>query len=68
MVDYQPLTATSGNLIGLCPKCGATMYRRVNIARLHEVAGKLDVQFMPAQKHKDESGPFSVNSNFRTGV
>lgn len=68
MVDYQPLTATSGNLVGLCPKCGGTMYRRVSHARLAEAAGKLDIQFMQAREHIDESGPFSVNRDFSTGV
>ena len=68
MADYQPLTATSGNLVGLCPKCGGTMYRRVSHDRLAEAAGKLDIQFMQAREHIDESGPYSVNRDFSTGV
>lgn len=68
MADYQPLTATSGNLIGLCPQCTGTVYRRVSRARLAAAAGNLDVQFRPAREHIDESGQFSVNSDFKSGV
>ena len=45
MVDYQPLTATGGNLIGLCPNCNGMIYRRVSRARLDAVAGNLEVRF-----------------------
>ena len=68
MVDYQPLTATGGNLIGLCPRYGGTIYRRVSLARLGEAAGMLEVRFMPAQDYIDDNGSFSVNNDFKTGV
>jgi len=29
MIDYAPLAATSGNLIGLCSKCSGLMFRRI---------------------------------------
>jgi hypothetical protein len=32
MIDYAPLAATSGNLIGLCPKCSGLMFRRIKQA------------------------------------
>jgi hypothetical protein len=68
MADYQPLSVTSGNLIGLCPQCNGTIYRRVSRVRLAEAAGNLDVQIMPARERIDESGPFSVNSDFKKWV
>jgi hypothetical protein len=40
-VITQP--ATLGNLVGICPECEAMMYRRVNLARLEQVRGKLDI-------------------------
>ena len=43
MADYQPLTDTSGNLMGICPVCEAMMYRRVNLGRLEQVRGNLQV-------------------------
>jgi hypothetical protein len=32
MIDYAPLAATSGNLIGLCPKCSGLKFRRIKQA------------------------------------
>jgi hypothetical protein len=32
MIEYAPLAATSGNLIGLCPKCSGLMIRRIKEA------------------------------------
>jgi hypothetical protein len=43
MADYEPVTATLGNLIGVCSDCEAMMYRRVSLARLGQVRGKLDI-------------------------
>lgn len=68
MADYEPLTATTGNLIGLCPKCGGTMYRRVSRARLAAVTGNLEVRITRGRERIDESGNPSVNSDFKTGA
>ena len=43
MVDYLPRTATSGNLEGICPACGAMLYRSVSLAKLEEIRAGLDV-------------------------
>ena len=55
MADYQPLTATLGNLIGMCPACEAMMYRRVRLAQIEQVRGKLDFTLPQALPHIDES-------------
>ncbi len=68
MADYEPLTATGGNLIGLCPRCSGTMYRRVNRAKLAAVAGNLEVRFTRGLERIDESNNPSVNSDFKTGT
>ena len=62
MADYLPVTAMLGNLIGMCPACEAMMYRRVSLARLGEVRGKLDITLPQALSHIDESALPSVNS------
>lgn len=64
MADYQPLKAASGNLVGICPRCDALMFRRVNLQRLAQVAGELDVRLPEALRHIDESHRASVNSDF----
>lgn len=68
MADFEPLTATGGNLIGLCPKCDGMMYRRVNRARLTTVAGNLEVRFTRGKERIDESNNPSVNSDLNTGT
>ena len=45
MADYVPITATSGNLRGLCPDCEALIYRRISLMRLEAVFPDLDIKF-----------------------
>lgn len=61
MADYRPLTETQGNLIGICPVCERLMYRRVNLLKLAQVRGPLDVIFPQEQEHISERGTPSVN-------
>ena len=68
MAEYQPLTATSGNLIGLCPVCERLMFRRVTLAKLGAVKGDLDITFTQAVRNIDESSKPSVNSDFKAGA
>ena len=63
MADYQPVTATLGNLIAICPVCDAMMYRRVSLARLGQVRGKLAITLPQALPHIVESAQPSVNSD-----
>lgn len=63
MADYEPVTATLGNLIAICSECGAMMYRRVSLAKLEQVHGKLDIKMPQALPHIDESAEPSVNSD-----
>jgi len=51
MADYLPVTATLGNLIAICSACEAMMYRRVSLAWLEEVRGKLDITLPQALPH-----------------
>jgi hypothetical protein len=68
MADYRPVTDTLGNLIGICPDCHAMMYRRVNLAKLEQVRGKLDIAMPQALSHIVESAQPSVNSDLRQGA
>jgi hypothetical protein len=64
MADYQPLTATLGNLIGICPRCEVMMYRRVGLAQLVQVGANLDITMTQALPHICESTQPCVNSDF----
>lgn len=63
MADYQLVTETLGNLIAICPDCGSIMNRRVSLAKLVQVRGKLDIKMPQALRHIVESVQPSVNSD-----
>ena len=65
MADYQPVTETLGNLIAICSDCEAMMYRRVNLTKLDQVRGQLDITMPQALRHIDESAQPSVNCDLR---
>lgn len=59
MADYRPVTATAGNLIGICPVCDALMYRRASLAKIGRVRGDLDITFPEAGRRiGDTALPF----------
>ena len=65
MADYKPVTETMGNLIAICPDCNSIMNRRVSLAKLGQVRGKLDITFPQAlQRIVDRNQP-TVNSDLR---
>src|SRR5262249_28091629 len=64
MADYLPVTATSGNLRGLCPACGSLMHRRVSKARLPTITGRLQVTVTDAPVRITEKGGPSVQCDF----
>ncbi len=65
MAEYQPGTTAVGNLVGICPSCESMMYRRVNLAKLEQIRGKLDITMPQALSHIGESTEPSVNSDLR---
>ena len=34
LFEYTPLSATTGKVTAICPKCGRLMHQRVNVLRL----------------------------------
>lgn len=64
MAEYQPTTATLGNLIGICPDCEAMMYRRASRAKLLEIQGNLDISLTEAERRVSDSNLPIVNSDF----
>lgn len=51
MVDYVPVTLTSGNLRAICEQCGAMMHRRARMADLPIIMPRCTIQFPQDQKH-----------------
>jgi hypothetical protein len=58
MAELVPLSASNGNLRGLCPDCGTMMHRRVALSQLEELKTILDVTIVEAVRSlKDASLP-----------
>jgi len=68
MADYLPVTEELGNLIAICPDCNSIMNRRVSLAKLGQVRGKMDITFPQALRHVSESNQPTVNSDLRQGT
>jgi Helix-turn-helix domain len=65
MAEFVVLTATSGNLRGLCPVCGTMMHRRMAMAQLERIGTNLEVTIVQGVKPlKDSSAP-SQNVHFK---
>lgn len=65
MADYVPVMGTVGNLVAICPDCGSIMNRRVSLAKLGRVRGKIEVTFPQALQRLSESNQPTVNSDLR---
>jgi hypothetical protein len=51
MVDFFPLTDKTGNVTGLCSRCGSLMNRVVSLSRFREFSSEMDVAFPQALPH-----------------
>ena len=67
MADYEPVTEKIGNLIAICPDCHSIINRRVSLAKIEEVCGKMDITFPQAMRRIVESTKPTVNSDLRGG-
>jgi hypothetical protein len=71
--DYQPRSASAGDLVGICPVCEAMLYRRVNRAHLDSVRGGLEIRITQADSrisdcaspslNHDSSNPGAIDAN-----
>ncbi len=67
MAEFQPTTATLGNLIGICPDCEGMIYRRASRVKLPQIQAILDITFTEAERRVSESNLPIVNSDFSQG-
>lgn len=65
MAECKVLTQTLGNLSGICPRCNFMIYRHVNLAKLDQVRGNLEVTMTQALQHLGESSGLSVNGDLK---
>jgi hypothetical protein len=48
MAEYKPITVKFGNLKAICPGCNSIMNQRVNMAKLGQIRGKMEITFPQA--------------------
>jgi hypothetical protein len=68
MADYVPVTEKVGNLEAICPDCNSIMNRRVSMAKLVQVRGKMDITFPQALRRLSEINQPTVNSDLGQGT
>lgn len=68
MADYVPLSATTGNLRGLCPVCDLMMHKRIKCDALPALKAILDVSFPQGVTTLKEALPLSLNDHFKAGA
>lgn len=66
MVEFEPVTARTGNLSALCGTCGSMMNRRVAADRIAAVMPGLDVQIRQASPRLNGKAHPSPNSDFNS--
>lgn len=64
MVDYEPMTDSTGRLVGLCPTCDGIINKYFSIANIEQINDKLDITLPKALKHINESINPLLNSDF----
>jgi excisionase family DNA binding protein len=67
MADYLPLTDSSGNLRGICPDCGILIHRRVGLAKIDQVRGRLEITIPQGESHIRDRANASENCDFDKG-
>lgn len=55
MAEYQPVTATVGNLVAICPDCELMMNRRISISKLEQFRSQMDITMPLVLRHIVES-------------
>jgi len=65
IADYEPITATGGNLIGICPVCDSMIYRRISLSQIARIQQKLSIQLPQALQHISERESPCLNSDLR---
>jgi hypothetical protein len=67
MAEYRPITEKFGNIVAICPDCDAIMNRRVSLAKIKQILGKMEIGFPEAVQHIIDRASPTVNSDLREG-
>ena len=67
IAEYTSITEKYGNLVAICPDCDAIMNRRVSLAKIEQIRGKMEISFPEAVQHIIDRVSPTVNSDLREG-
>ena len=51
IVEYQPISEKTGNIIGICPACGTLMNRRISITKIKQFSAQMGFTLPQAHLH-----------------
>jgi len=63
MVDYESMSATTGQLKGLCPTCEHIINKYISLASLEQIKSKLEITYKTKQKHINKRNALLLNSD-----
>ncbi len=64
IAEFQPMTASVGNLVAICPDCEAIMNRRVSVKNIGLVCRDMDLSLPQGMQRLIEQATLTVNSDF----
>jgi hypothetical protein len=67
MAEYYPITERFGNLVAICPDCDVIMNRRVSLAKIEQIRGKMEISFPEAVQRLIDRASLTVNSDLGEG-
>jgi hypothetical protein len=65
IVDYLPISMTTGNLQGICPDCETLINRIVSLAQIDTIRGNLEITFPQVKRRIRDRTSARVNSDFK---
>jgi hypothetical protein len=68
MAEYSPITEKFGNLVAICPDCDSFMNRRVSLAKIGEIIGRIDISYPEEGRLLIESANPTLNSDLKGGT
>ena len=68
IAEYLSMTPTSGNLRGICPVCEILIHRRVNLYKLDEIKGRLEITFPQVSSRIGGPDEPTVNCDLEDGA
>ncbi len=64
MADYEPMSPTTGRLIGICSTCGGIINKYFSLVNLEQISTELEITLPKVQKHISKRDDLLLISDF----